>query len=68
MDRIVGVMGCRDEVVRIQDQRISFFKVLDSHGDDVVDDRPFGNVESRNPEVTGLVSSDDLMTHVAPLP
>ena len=68
MDRIVGVMGCRDEVVRVQNQRITFFKVLDSHGDDVVDDRPFWDVESRNTEVTSLVSSDDLMTHVAPLP
>ena len=67
MDRVVGVVCRCDEIVRIQDQRIPIFEVVNRHRDDVVNDGAFCDVEPRNTQITRIVSDDDLVPQLSPL-
>jgi hypothetical protein len=59
---------CRgDQKFRIEDVCIAVFDVIQIHGIHVVDDWTIIDLVTLNPQVTRLVSSDNMLSNQAPL-
>ena len=67
MYRVVGILGCSDEKLWLEDVWIEFLEISGLNRIHVVDQRHVSDVESFDPEVTGFISSQNKVPDLPPL-
>ena len=67
VDSVVGVHGRADKKSRMQQRIRSVLDVIQGDGIHVVNDDLAVNIVSGNPQVTAVITGNDLMPHLFPL-
>lgn len=67
MYRVVGILGCGNEKLWLEDVWIEFLEISGLNWIHVVDQRHVSDVKTLDPEVAGLISSQNKVPDLLPL-